>query len=76
MIRDARDQPEHFIVHIQDISESKRIATEVRHQREELRLLFDLLPAMIWFKDTQNNLVRVNERAAVSSGMDGGADGG
>ena len=69
LIRDAQDRPEHFIAHMQDISEHRRIETEVKRQRQELRLLFDLLPAMIWFKDTHNNLVRVNRRAATSAGM-------
>jgi diguanylate cyclase (GGDEF)-like protein/PAS domain S-box-containing protein len=69
LIRDAHDRPEHFIAHMQDISEHRRIETEVKRQRQELRLLFDLLPAMIWFKDTHNNLVRVNRRAAASAGL-------
>jgi diguanylate cyclase (GGDEF)-like protein/PAS domain S-box-containing protein len=69
LIRDAQDRPEHFIAHIQDISDHRRIETEVKRQRQELRLLFDLLPAMIWFKDTHNNLVRVNRRAAASASM-------
>jgi two-component system cell cycle sensor histidine kinase/response regulator CckA len=37
-------------------------------QRAELRLLFDMTPAMIWFKDTENNIVRVNQRAAEAVG--------
>jgi diguanylate cyclase (GGDEF)-like protein/PAS domain S-box-containing protein len=69
LIRDAQDRPEHFIAHVQDISEHRRIETEVKLQRQELRLLFDLLPAMIWFKDTHNNLVRVNRHAAASAEM-------
>jgi diguanylate cyclase (GGDEF)-like protein/PAS domain S-box-containing protein len=69
LIRDAQGRPEHFIAHMQDVSEHRRIETEVKRQRQELRLLFDLLPAMIWFKDTHNNLVRVNRRAAGSAGM-------
>src|ERR1700722_1472765 len=69
LIRDAHDRPEHYIAHIQDISEHRRIETEVKRQRQELRLLFDLLPAMIWLKDTHNNLVRVNQRAAASADM-------
>ena len=30
----------------------------------ELRGLFDLIPAMVWFKDTGNKIVRINQRAA------------
>jgi len=30
----------------------------------QLRVLFDLMPAMVWFKDTKNRILRVNQRAA------------
>jgi PAS domain S-box-containing protein len=34
----------------------------------ELRVLFDMMPAMIWFKDTENNILRINKRAADAAG--------
>jgi PAS domain S-box-containing protein len=34
----------------------------------ELRVLFDMIPAMIWFKDTENNILRINKRAADATG--------
>ena len=37
-------------------------------QQTELRVLFDLMPAMIWFKDTENRILRVNKRVADSVG--------
>ena len=49
-------------------TEVSRANTELRKQRTELRALFDVVPAMIWSKDTRNNFVRVNERAARSVG--------
>jgi two-component system, cell cycle sensor histidine kinase and response regulator CckA len=65
-----------------DITERKRAAEALRareaelgalaeasqRQQSELRVLFDLMPALIWFKDTQNTIVRVNRRAAESAG--------
>ncbi|MDB5946113.1 MAG: sensor hybrid histidine kinase [Ramlibacter sp.] len=42
---------------------------ELQRQRTELRLLFDLVPAMIWFKDTRGTILRVNERGASSLGL-------
>ena len=35
----------------------------------QLRTLFDLIPAMIWFKDTTNHHVRVNKRVADAVGL-------
>ena len=47
-----------------------RIAAEeaLRRQQTELRVLFDLMPAMLWFKDTQDRILRVNLRAADLAG--------
>jgi PAS domain S-box-containing protein len=38
-------------------------------QRSELRILFDLIPAMVWFKDTGNRILQVNQRAALFGGQ-------
>ncbi len=35
---------------------------------DELRVLIDLMPAMIWFKDTNNGILRVNQRVAETVG--------
>jgi PAS domain S-box-containing protein len=48
--------------------EVSRANHELQRQRTELRVLFDLVPAMIWFKDTENRLLRVNERVAKAAG--------
>ena len=40
----------------------------LQRQQTELRVLFDLIPAMIWFKDTQNQILRVNQRVAAITG--------
>jgi two-component system, cell cycle sensor histidine kinase and response regulator CckA len=34
----------------------------------ELRVLFDMVPAMIWFKDTENGFLRVNKLGAAATG--------
>ena len=47
-----------------DITERKRIEEALRRQQSELQVLFDLTPAMIAFKDTENCLIRVNKRYA------------
>lgn len=40
----------------------------LRRQQTELRVLFDLIPAMIWFKDTRNVIIRVNQKVAEALG--------
>src|SRR5688500_7045806 len=52
-----------------DITQRKRAQDELERQQTELRVLFDLMPAMIWFKDTENNILRVNRRAAEAAGL-------
>jgi two-component system cell cycle sensor histidine kinase/response regulator CckA len=45
-----------------DITERKQIDEALKQQQTELRVLFDLTPAMILFKDTENRILRVNKR--------------
>lgn len=51
-----------------DIEEQKRAEARLQRQQTELRVLFDLMPAMIWFKDTENVILRINQRAADAVG--------
>ena len=57
-----------MVMHI-NISERKRIEQKLQRQQTELRALFDLTPAMIWFKDTHNGILRVNKRVADAAGL-------
>jgi PAS domain S-box-containing protein len=47
-----------------EITGRKQIEEELQRQKTELRVLFDWMPAMVWFKDTENRILRVNKRAA------------
>ncbi len=47
---------------------AKRSRDELRKQAAEQQAIFDLLPAMIWHKDTNNNILRANKAAAASVG--------
>ena len=57
-----------FIVVVEDISQRKCAEETLRLRQTELQVLFDLAPVMIWFKDTQNGILRVNQRAAAALG--------
>jgi diguanylate cyclase (GGDEF)-like protein/PAS domain S-box-containing protein len=56
------------VMHV-DITERTRIGLALRQQQTDLRMLIDLLPAMIWFKDTHNRILRINQRAAAAAEM-------
>jgi two-component system cell cycle sensor histidine kinase/response regulator CckA len=52
-----------------DITTHKLNEESLQKQQDELRALFDLMPAMIWFKDTQNGFIKVNQRVAEATGL-------
>jgi PAS domain S-box-containing protein len=53
---------------LEEEQQRKRAEAEVLRQRTELQLLFDLMPAFIWFVDTQNRILRINRHAAIVAG--------
>jgi PAS domain S-box-containing protein len=59
---------DYLVAVVRDITERKRAAEESQRQQSELRALFDLIPAMVWFKDTENGILRVNKRVAEAIG--------
>jgi PAS domain S-box-containing protein len=52
-----------------DITQRKLAEEALDRQQTELRVLFDLMPAMVCFKDTKNNILRANNRYAERFGM-------
>ena len=46
-----------------DISERKRMWETLRKQWEEYQMIFNSVPAMIWYRDKDNHLLRKNKRA-------------
>ncbi len=54
---------------LQDITGRKLHEESSARQRNEFRTLFDLMPAMIWFKDMENGILRVNQRVADAAGI-------
>ena len=50
-----------------DVTEKMRAADALQRKQAQLLVLFNLMPAMIWFKDTQNRILRANELAAATT---------
>ena len=64
---DAR--PAQYISIRTDITQQKETEQILRVHRQEFQLIFDSVPAMIWFKDCHNNVLRANRAAALTAGM-------
>lgn len=51
---------------IRDITLRKATEATLQQQQIEQQVLLDLIPAMVWYKDSQNRILRANRRAAAS----------
>ncbi|HYB99297.1 MAG TPA: CHASE domain-containing protein [Candidatus Limnocylindrales bacterium] len=48
--------------------EQRRTEESLFREKQQFRLMFNAVPAMIWYKDTKNRFLLVNEAAAASMG--------
>jgi PAS domain S-box-containing protein len=67
-VRNAKGQITSLIVVAEDITDRKRAEEKLQQRQKELQAFFDLMPALIWYKDTQNRIIRLNQRAASAAG--------
>jgi len=51
---------------VRDITDRKRWEAQLRQQQIEQQALLDLIPAMVWYKDRHNRIIRANRLAAES----------
>ena len=51
---------------IRDITLRKLTEAKLQQQQVEQQVLLDLIPAMVWYKDSQNRILRANRGAAES----------
>jgi PAS domain S-box-containing protein len=73
--RDSSERVTKWFGTCTDVHDLKLAQLEVLHANEallrqqgELRVLFDIMPAMVWFKDTDDRILRVNQRVADVAG--------
>ena len=52
-----------------DATANVRLKEELKQEKRNLRLIFDNVPARIWFKDAHNKIIRLNESAAQSMNL-------
>jgi PAS domain S-box-containing protein len=52
------------IWYFRDITDSKNAAHELSIEKKQLKDIIDASPTSIWFKDTKNNFIRINNAAA------------
>ncbi|HEY9715894.1 MAG TPA: PAS domain-containing protein, partial [Trichormus sp.] len=55
--------------HLSTILQRRMMKSELLDQRHETQVLLDLIPAMVWYKDTRNRIVRANRAAAASMNL-------
>jgi PAS domain S-box-containing protein len=52
-----------------DMTEHKKGLRRLHQQRQEQQIIFDSVPAMIWYKDCNNRIIRSNRAAAAAIGL-------
>ena len=57
------------VLSFHDVTELRRAYESLRQQEKEYRMIFDSVPALIWYKDAENRIMRLNEPAARYLGM-------
>lgn len=70
-VRPLRDEDRNIVGTIGvalDITDRKHFENALHRQQEEQRIIFDSVPALIWYKDRENRILRVNRAAAASLG--------
>ncbi len=68
-IRDAQGYVTGVVLVFRDVSVQRRLQAALRLEHEELRVIFHSNPAMIFYKDTENRMLRVNEAFAAACGL-------
>jgi len=64
-----RPEDGHFVIIFEDITQRKRSEHMLQKLIAEQRTILENVPAMIWYKDTMNNFIKVNPAAAHVFGM-------
>ena len=67
--RDENGTPVRVAGSVMDISPEVKLRRDLEASQKELRLIFDRVPARIWYKDAHNKILRLNAQAADSMNL-------
>jgi PAS domain S-box-containing protein len=70
MRRAAIDGQDRLLVVVRDIDERKRTEAALRREQAYYQAIVNATPVMLWLKDTENRVLRVNPAAAKVEGAD------
>ncbi|MFG0243274.1 MAG: EAL domain-containing protein [Phycisphaerales bacterium JB054] len=65
----ARKLGDGFVVSFSDITALRRAQRDAERATDELRLILDNVPAMVWYKDAESRVLRVNASVAEAMGL-------
>lgn len=68
-VKSRKGKPIGLAAVIKDITEHKHAEKVLRKQREELQIIIDSSPAMIFYKDKENRFIQVNMTFAETTGL-------
>ncbi len=64
-----RVSADHFVAIFENITPRKESELALQNLNRDLRIVLENAPAMIWYKDTHNNILQVNPSACLVMGM-------
>ncbi|MFP4185364.1 MAG: PAS domain S-box protein, partial [Thermoplasmata archaeon] len=74
--RDENDEPVRATGILEDITDRKEVEEELKESEEkykelseELENILDHIPGLVYYKDTENNFIKVNKKLAEAHGM-------
>ena len=69
VLRTADGLPIRMAGSMDDVSDKHVLEKVLKANKHELQMIFDNVPARIWYKDDKNNILRLNRQAAESMGI-------
>ncbi len=67
-IRGARGGVAGVVLVFRDVTEARRLEAALRREHQDLQIILDACPALIFYKDADNRMLRVNQAFAAAIG--------